>query len=52
VFTINEENATAVKYDAKNIVINGQAHNLMMESAWQQVADVIDNWITDELKLP
>lgn len=52
VFTINEENATAVKYGAKNIVINGQAHNLMMESAWQQVADVIDNWITDELKLP
>lgn len=51
IFTVEEEKATADKYGAKNIVIAGQAHNLMMESAWRQVADVIDNWITCELEL-
>ena len=52
IFTLDEEKITAEKYGAKSIVINGQAHNLMMESAWKQVADVIDNWITHELELP
>jgi pimeloyl-ACP methyl ester carboxylesterase len=51
VFSVKEEIGTAKKYSAKTIVIKGQAHNLMMESAWKQVADVIDGWITDELKL-
>jgi alpha-beta hydrolase superfamily lysophospholipase len=52
IFTIDEENITAAKYGAKNIVIKEQAHNLMMESGWKQVADVIDNWIMNELELP
>jgi len=52
IFTVDEEKITAEKYGAKSIVINGQAHNLMMESAWKQVADMIDNWITHELELP
>lgn len=52
IFTVDEENITAEKYGAKNIVIKEQAHNLMMESGWKQVADVIDNWITNELELP
>lgn len=51
-FTPDEEKITAEKYDAKYILIRGQAHNLMMESAWKQVADIIDNWITHELALP
>jgi pimeloyl-ACP methyl ester carboxylesterase len=51
-FTVDEEKRTADKYGAKNIVISGQAHNLMMESAWKEVADLIDKWITCELKLP
>jgi pimeloyl-ACP methyl ester carboxylesterase len=51
-FTVDEEKITAEKYGAKSVVINGQAHNLMMESAWKQVADVIDNWLTHELELP
>ena len=51
IFTLEEEAITATKYDAKTVVINGQAHNLMLESAWQEVADVVDNWITRELKL-
>ncbi len=52
IFTVDEEKITAEKYGAKYIVIEGQAHNLMMESAWKQVADLIDNWITRELGLP
>jgi pimeloyl-ACP methyl ester carboxylesterase len=51
IFTVNEEKTTAEKYGAKSVVISGQAHNLMMESAWKQVADVIDNWIAHELEL-
>ncbi|MGC1378449.1 MAG: alpha/beta hydrolase [Anaerolineales bacterium] len=52
IFTVDEERKTAAKYGAKIVVIDGQAHNLMMESAWKQVADIIDNWITHELALP
>ena len=51
-FTLDEEKVTAAKYGAKIIVIGGQAHNLMMESAREQVACVIYNWITHELALP
>jgi len=52
IFTLDEEKATAAKYGAKYIVIKDQAHNLMMESAWKQVADVVNDWITRELGLP
>ncbi len=52
VFTVAEEERTARKYDAQNIIISGQAHNLMMETAWKEVADIIDHWITCELELP
>lgn len=49
---VNEQERTAKKYSTKSIVIKNQPHNLMMESAWKQVADLIDNWIANELKLP
>jgi pimeloyl-ACP methyl ester carboxylesterase len=52
VFTRKEEDRTARKYNSKNLIIENQTHDLMMESAWKQVADVIDNWITHELALP
>ena len=52
IFTLAEEKATAEKYKAECIVFKGQAHNLMLEPAWQQVADTIDEWITNQLKLP
>lgn len=45
VFTVAEEKATAQKYNADFILIKDQAHNLMMESAWQSVADQINQWI-------
>jgi len=52
VFTVAEEQSTARKYQAECVVVKGQAHNLMLESAWQQVADTIDRWITHTLNLP
>ena len=51
-FSVAEERKTAEALDAKFMVFPGQAHNLMMEPEWQQVADVIDDWITNELQLP
>lgn len=52
IFTVDEQVSTAKKYDAKCVIIKNEAHNLMMESGWKQTADVIDNWIAHELKLP
>ncbi len=52
IFTLDEERKTAEKYGAKIVVVEGQPHNLMMESAWQQVADEIDHWVSHELALP
>ena len=50
-FTLDEERKTAKKYGAKIFVIEGQAHNLMMESAWKKTADVVKGWLR-ELNLP
>jgi alpha-beta hydrolase superfamily lysophospholipase len=52
IFTVEEQESTAKKYNAKSVIIKNEAHNLMMESGWKQTADVIDNWIAHELKLP
>ena len=51
-FSVAEERRTAEALNAKLIVFPEQAHNLMMEPAWQQVADMIDAWVTNELGLP
>ncbi len=51
-FTVAEEKATAKRYNADCIVFEGQAHNLMIEPAWQRVADTIDDWIVNTLRLP
>lgn len=45
-FTIEEQQATARKYGAPCLVIENQPHNLMMESAWRQVADQVHGWLT------
>lgn len=51
IFTVDEQQETARKYNAKLAIIENQAHNLMMESAWKQVADLMDGWIINELGL-
>jgi pimeloyl-ACP methyl ester carboxylesterase len=50
-FTLGEERKTAEKYGAKFVIIKGQAHNLMMESAWKETADVVAGWLL-ELNFP
>ena len=51
IFTVDEQESTAKKYNAKCVIMKNESHNLMMESGWKQTADVIDNWITKELEL-
>ena len=51
IFTVAEHRATAEKYGARLVVFEGQAHDLMLEPAWANVADTIDGWITHELRL-
>lgn len=48
--SLEEERMTASALNAKFVVFPGQAHNLMMEPAWRQVADAIDAWVTNELR--
>lgn len=52
IFTLDEERATAQRYDAKLTIVENQAHNLMMEAAWKQVADMIDGWMINDVALP
>ena len=52
IFTVEEQKATAKKYNAPCVIIKNQAHNLMMESAWRETADVVNDWLTCEIKLP
>jgi pimeloyl-ACP methyl ester carboxylesterase len=47
-FTVAEQKATAQKYNADFILIENQAHDLMIEPAWQSVADHIDSWIQEK----
>jgi pimeloyl-ACP methyl ester carboxylesterase len=52
VFTVAEEQATAQAYGTTAHVFAGQAHNLMAEPEWEKVANHIDQWLTQKLKLP
>jgi pimeloyl-ACP methyl ester carboxylesterase len=47
VFTVAEEKATAQKFKADFMLIENQAHNLMIDSDWQAVAERIDRWMRD-----
>jgi hypothetical protein len=51
-FSVAEEKETAAKYKAQFHSFPGQAHNLMLEPAWQQVADTIDHWLVQDVKIP
>lgn len=52
VFTLAEHRATAEKYSARLQIFKGQGHDLMLEPAWREVADTVDRWMSEELKLP
>lgn len=51
IFTVAEQEATAKKYNGKCVIIKDQAHNLMMESAWRETADVIHDWLSQNLNI-
>ena len=48
-FSVEEERRLAEALNAKFIVMPGQAHDLMLEPAWKDMADEIDRWITAEM---
>ena len=51
-FSVPEQRKTAEKYNATFVEFPDQAHNLMLEPAWQQVANTIDDWLINQVKLP
>lgn len=52
VFSVEEEERLAAALNAKFELLPGTAHDIMLESAWKDAADMIDRWITQELTLP
>lgn len=51
IFTVEEEKQTAAVYGAELRLFADQAHNLMAEPRWREVADAIDVWLTDRVRL-
>lgn len=50
--SLGEQRDLALSLRAKFLVMPGQAHNLMVEPAWQDTADAIHHWVSEELGLP
>lgn len=51
-FSVEEQRRTAEALGAKFQVFDEQAHNLMMEPAWREIAGTIDHWLGHDMKLP
>ena len=47
VFSVAEEQATAIAYGTEAIVFPDMAHDMMLEPNWQQVADRILDWLRE-----
>ena len=45
IFTVDEVEATAKRYNAKCKIIPGIAHDIMLESKWKEAADTIIQWL-------
>ena len=52
IFTVEEEKKMAVHYGVPLQVFERQGHNLMIEPRSREIADVVDHWMTENLKLP
>jgi alpha-beta hydrolase superfamily lysophospholipase len=48
VFTVAEEKKTAQAYGTTAVIFPNMAHDMMLESGWQQVADHIINWLATQ----
>jgi alpha-beta hydrolase superfamily lysophospholipase len=47
VFTVAEAQTTARAYGTDAVIFPDMAHDMMLEPAWQQVADTIIRWLRD-----
>ena len=47
VFSVAEEQATAIAYGTEAVVFPDMAHDMMLEPNWQQVADRILDWLRE-----
>ncbi len=45
VFTVEEEQATALAYNTEAEIFPDMAHDMMLEPNWRQVADKILGWL-------
>jgi alpha-beta hydrolase superfamily lysophospholipase len=48
VFTVAEEEKTAEAYGATAVTFPSMAHDMMLEPGWQNVADHILNWLSEQ----
>jgi alpha-beta hydrolase superfamily lysophospholipase len=51
IFTVEEEKQTAAAYGAELRLFADQAHNLMAEPRWREVADAIDEWLSNRARM-
>jgi pimeloyl-ACP methyl ester carboxylesterase len=47
VFSVAEQQATAIAYGTEAVVFPGMAHDMMLEAHWQQVADRMLTWLQE-----
>ncbi len=47
IFSVAEQEATAIAYGTEAVVFPGMAHDMMLEPNWQQVADRILDWFRE-----
>jgi pimeloyl-ACP methyl ester carboxylesterase len=47
VFSVAEEQATAIAYGTEAVVFCGMAHDMMLEANWRQVADGMLGWLRE-----
>jgi alpha-beta hydrolase superfamily lysophospholipase len=47
VFSVAEEQATAIAYGTEAVVFPDMAHDMMLEPGWPQVADRILDWVRE-----
>ncbi|MCB9135292.1 MAG: alpha/beta fold hydrolase [Anaerolineales bacterium] len=52
IFTVDEEQKTAARYNVPLKIFPRQGHNLMVEPLAREVADFVDKWMTETLMLP
>jgi pimeloyl-ACP methyl ester carboxylesterase len=47
IFSVAEEQATAIAYGTEAVVFPGMAHDMMLEANWQEVADGMLSWLRE-----